>query len=85
MQITFELADVHECSFMQAVSMHDSAAHPSSSSGLSKVSQLGEFFKHSLDDWTRALRRKGFISLQVRTFRRTLLARATLLMPLEAD
>ena len=45
--------------------MHDGSAHPSSSTSLKKMSQLGEFFKHSLDEWTKAITRKGFISLQV--------------------
>lgn len=44
--------------------MHDGSAHPATSASLKKVSQLGEFFKHSLDDWLKAISRKGFISLQ---------------------
>ena len=45
--------------------MHDGSAHPATSASLKKVSQLGEFFRHSLDEWTKAISRKGFISLQV--------------------
>ena len=45
--------------------MHDGSAHPATSTSLKKVSQLGEFFRHSLDDWVKAISRKGFISLQV--------------------
>ena len=49
---------------LQVVTMHDGSAHPATSASLKKVSQLGEFFKHSLDDWLKAISRKGFISLQ---------------------
>lgn len=52
---------------MQVLTMHDGSAHPATSASLKKVSQLGEFFRHSLDDWLKAISRKGFISLQVDT------------------
>lgn len=47
--------------------MHDEAAHPSAPfvAPMKTLSQLGDFFRHSMRDWTSALSQKGFISLQV--------------------
>lgn len=52
---------------VQDIVMHDASAHPSSSTSLNKLSQLKDFFKSTLSDWSRALSRQGFISLQVRS------------------
>ena len=47
--------------------MHDEAAHTSVPfvTPMKTVSQLGEFFRHSVRDWVKSIGNKGFISMQV--------------------
>lgn len=47
--------------------MHDEAAHASVPfvSPMKTMSQLSDFFKHSIREWANTIGHKGFISLQV--------------------
>lgn len=46
--------------------MHDASAHASDASlPMKKITQLGDFFKHSVQDFINAINKKGFISVQV--------------------
>ena len=46
--------------------MHDASAHTSEAySPIRKITQLGDFFKHSMQDVVSSISQKGYISVQV--------------------